>query len=287
MRYIEWQDWMAVGIPLIDADHKVLISLINQVHACIGDAQESSRLGDVLRALEEYTEHHFRREEKLAEEVGFPGLTAHKALHAHLTAQVREMVHRYEMVPGSTRAVDVQSFLERWLIDHVCRHDMAIKKYALGREDAEAVAATVGIADIRDNPTAGRIDWSALHILVVDDNSNFVALMETVLKGVGIGQVLTAKSAAEGLEILSREPIDIVLSDWQMVGPDGMDFTKSIRLSLDPLISNVGIMMVSGHGTEGFQQKALLSGADDFMIKPISIRELLQGLARIIDARRN
>ncbi len=287
MRYIEWQEWMATGVPLIDADHKVLISLINQVHGCIGDLQEASRLGDVLRALDDYTDHHFRREERLAEEVGFPGLAGHKALHAHLTAQVREMIHRYDMMPGSVRAVDVQSFLERWLIDHVCRHDVAIRKYALGREDAEAIAATAGITDIRDNSATQRFDWAALNVLVVDDNSNFVSLMETVLKGVGIGQVLTAKSAVEGFEILGRQPIDVVLTDWQMIGADGMDFAKSIRLSLDPLISNVGIMMVSGHGTEGFQQKAMLSGADDFMIKPISVRDLLQGLARIVNARRN
>lgn len=287
MAYIEWQDWMDVGIPLVDADHKLLVSLINHLHEGIGDAEEYSLLGSVLRSLEDYTDYHFQREERLQEEVGFPGLIEHKKLHAQLSSQVAEIRRRYDASRTSLRGVDVLVFLERWLIDHILNHDMGYRHFALGNAGAEAAAASIGMQHIRGAlPPAQPFVWGQLRVLVVDDNANFLVLLETILRGVGIGLVRTATNAARGLELVEQEPFDVVISDWLMGGMDGVEFAATLRSSRDPLISNLPVLMVSGRGDGSLQGKALEAGVDDFIEKPISARDLLGKLARVITIRR-
>jgi len=286
MAYIEWQDWMTIGIPLVDADHKVLISLINQVHSCLATDDAYANLGSVLRALDDYTDYHFQREERLLEEVAYPNLTDHKALHSKLSDQVREIIRRYEGSQTSVRAIDILSFLEHWLTEHILNHDMAYRRFALGNEMAEQLAATVGMGDVRGNAPARPFDWNSLRVLVVDDNPNFLALLETILSGVGIGYVQVAHSAADGLEMLATRAVDAVVSDWHMAGMNGVDFAVAIRQSLDPIISNVAILMVSGRGDEQLRDKAVAAGIDEFLEKPISARELLLTLARVVTEKR-
>lgn len=286
MAYIEWQEWMRIGVPMVDADHKVLISLINQVHSCISSDEEYANLASVLRALGDYTDYHFQREEKLQEEIDYPALAGHKDLHEKLSEQVREIIRRYEAARGSVRAVDILTFLEHWLTDHILNHDMAYRRYAVGQDQAALIASTVGMGHVRGATPPRSFDWNSLRVLVVDDNPNFLTLMETILSGVGVGYVKLVRSAAEGLAFLACQPVDAVISDWYMAGMDGVEFVVTMRMSVDPIIANVAILMVSGRGDEEVRGKATAAGADEFLEKPLSARDLLLTLARVVAARR-
>jgi len=287
MAYIEWQDCMETGIPLVDADHKILVSLINQVHACIGGVDEYGALGSILRVLADYTDYHFQREEALQEECGYPGYQAHKALHARLTEQVREILRRFEAAPGSVRAQDIQKFLEDWLVDHILRHDMPYTRFARGNQAAYDAAEAVSIANLRGSSKGGgQIDWSTFRVLVVDDNAHFRILMETVLSGVGVGIVKTEETALKGLELLGRQPFDLVITDWWMEGVNGVEFVDRVRNSLDPIVSNVGIIMVTARCTDEVRAQAKAAGVDDFLEKPVSARDLLQSVQRAMAAHR-
>ncbi len=286
MAYIEWQDCMATGIPPVDNDHKTLVSLINQVHSCIGSPDEYGSLGSLLLVLADYTDYHFRREERLQEEAGYPGLEAHKTLHTRLTGQVREMIRRFETTPGSVRARDLQKFLEDWLVDHILRHDMPYTRFVLGNQAAYDAAEAVSISQLRGGAPAAREDWDSMRVLVVDDNTHFRILMETVLSGVGVGIVKTAESAALGYELLARQPFDLVITDWWMAGVNGVEFVNRLRSSLDPIVANVGIIMVTARCTEDVRAQAQAAGVDDFLAKPVSARELLQAVSRTVSAHR-
>lgn len=286
MAYIEWQDCMETGIPMVDADHKTLVSLINQVHACIGGVDEYGALGSILRVLVDYTDYHFKREETLQEESGYPGFAAHKALHAKLTEQVQEVLRRFEAAPGSVRAQDIQKFLEDWLVDHILRHDMPYTRFVLGNQAAYDAAEAIGIADLRGVARGGQIDWSTFRVLVVDDNTHFRILMETVLSGVGVGIVKTEDNALKGLELMSRQPFDLVITDWWMEGVNGVEFVDRVRNSMDPIVANVGIIMVTARCTDEVRAQARAAGVDDFLEKPVSARDLLQSVQRAMAARR-
>ncbi|HVI50439.1 MAG TPA: bacteriohemerythrin [Candidatus Sulfotelmatobacter sp.] len=286
MAYIEWQERMETGIPLVDADHKTLVSLINQVHACIGGLDEYGALGSILKVLADYTDYHFKREEALMAEAGYPGLDVHKALHSRLTEQVREVLRRFEAAPGSVRAQDIQKFLEDWLVDHILRHDMPYTRFALGNQAAYDAAEAVNIADLRGSSKSGQIDWSTFRVLVVDDNAHFRILMETVLSGVGVGIVKTEDNALKGLDLLGRQPFDLVITDWWMDGVNGVEFVDRVRSSLDPIMANVGIIMVTARCTDDVRAQARAAGVDDFLEKPVSARDLLQSVQRAMAARR-
>ena len=65
MPVIQWSNQYSVGIDLLDADHKVLISLINQIDEAIRSSEPVELVRRVLDALLDYTDYHFSREEAL------------------------------------------------------------------------------------------------------------------------------------------------------------------------------------------------------------------------------
>lgn len=100
---------------MIDADHQLLVSLINQLDDAMSSGAGADTVGSVLNVLIEYTETHFGREELLMEKGGYPELPPHKREHAKLTAQVRAIADRYNN--GDVECVDaeVMEFLKNWL----------------------------------------------------------------------------------------------------------------------------------------------------------------------------
>lgn len=129
MALITWKDSYSVGVDLIDNDHKLLVSLINQ----LGDATEGGQgrdvVGSVLNVLIEYTEGHFGREELLMEKGGYPDLAAHREHHRALTTTVREMVAQYR--DGTAQALDrdILDFLQSWLTGHILGVDMEYRPF--------------------------------------------------------------------------------------------------------------------------------------------------------------
>ena len=83
MSYVTWQNWMSVGVPLVDSDHQVLVSLINQVHSCMESGQEYTVLASVLHSLADYTDYHFSEEEKLIRQWALHGTHGAPHLQAH------------------------------------------------------------------------------------------------------------------------------------------------------------------------------------------------------------
>lgn len=134
MSLITWQDSYSVGVPLIDNDHKLLVSLINQLDDAIKGGQGRDVVGSVLNVLEEYTRGHFGREEILMRKAGYPDLPPHKREHEKLAAQVREIVARYAAGDDSHIDDELLQFLKSWLTGHILGVDM---KYAPYLKDVE------------------------------------------------------------------------------------------------------------------------------------------------------
>ncbi|OFX11181.1 MAG: hypothetical protein A2516_09390 [Alphaproteobacteria bacterium RIFOXYD12_FULL_60_8] len=132
MPLIEWRDSYGVGVDLIDADHKLLVSLINQLYEAHEDGQGTEMVGSALNVLIEYTETHFSREELLLEKGAYPELAEHREEHRRLTQKVRDITERYNA--GDTAVCDdaLIVFLKDWLTDHILGVDMKYKSYVQG-----------------------------------------------------------------------------------------------------------------------------------------------------------
>lgn len=125
-KLITWSDRYSVGIPRIDAQHQRLVDLINELHAAMLAGQGSAALGKILDGLVAYTLSHFTTEEALMKGAAYPGYGQHKAEHDKLTAQAK-LLQEKARTANATLTLDVATFLQRWLIDHIADLD---KKYS-------------------------------------------------------------------------------------------------------------------------------------------------------------
>ncbi|MFN2127908.1 MAG: response regulator transcription factor [Anaerolineales bacterium] len=116
-------------------------------------------------------------------------------------------------------------------------------------------------------------------ILVVDDEEHYLRLMEFNLSTEGY-QVIKAKNGVEAIDIVAQQKPDLVLLDIRMPVLDGFRTCERIRS-----FSNIPIIIVTAIGHEKDRIRGLDLGADDYIIKPFSINELLARVRSVL--RRN
>ena len=118
------------------------------------------------------------------------------------------------------------------------------------------------------------------HILLVEDNELNSEIATEILTEYGF-IVDTAENGAEALEKVSTSKpgtYDLVLMDVQMPVMNGYEATKCIRKLKDPALANISILAMTANAFDEDRKKALESGMDGFLSKPILIKELVQAL---------
>lgn len=108
-------------------------------------------------------------------------------------------------------------------------------------------------------------------VLVVEDESSIREMIQFSLHRSGF-DVTVAANAREALTAISERRPDIILMDWMMPGISGLDLTR--RLRRDPVTADIPIIMLTAKVTENDKVAGLEGGADDYVIKPFSPREL-------------
>lgn len=116
-------------------------------------------------------------------------------------------------------------------------------------------------------------------ILVVEDEESFIEALDFMLSKEGF-EVLQAQDGITGLELFQREGADLVLLDVMLPGMSGTDVCRAIRND-----SAVPIIMVSAKDTEIDKVVGLELGADDYVTKPFSTRELLARIRAVLRRR--
>src|SRR5687767_8686756 len=115
-----------------------------------------------------------------------------------------------------------------------------------------------------------------LRVLIVDDDTRLFELLESYLEPNGVRSVHAA-DGKRGLEALSNSVFDAVLLDVMMPGLDGLNVLKKIREK-----SRVPVIMLTAKGDETDRVVGLELGADDYLAKPFSPRELLARLRAVL-----
>jgi hemerythrin-like metal-binding protein len=121
--FMPWKSSYSVGEHSIDAQHKQIIELINDLHRVLNSQQEGSRarIKAVLDQLVHYTVTHFQHEEQVMLECGYPDLNNHKAIHSQLKRRTVAMCAHLEALTER----DVLSYLRDWWSGHILEHDKA------------------------------------------------------------------------------------------------------------------------------------------------------------------
>lgn len=120
---------------------------------------------------------------------------------------------------------------------------------------------------------------SSEKILVVDDEDHIVELISYNLINAGYS-VITANNGLDAVKIAKEENPNLILLDLMIPGLDGYDVCKAIRS--DGGTKNISIIMLTAKGEELDKILGLELGADDYITKPFSIRELLARIKAIL-----
>ncbi len=112
----------------------------------------------------------------------------------------------------------------------------------------------------------------AKRVLVVDDEPNIVLSLEFLMRRAGF-EVEVARDGAEALEALAGTPPDLLLLDVMMPELDGFEVCERIRRQ--PAWQATKIVMLTARGRDVERQRGLALGADAYVTKPFSTRELV------------
>ena len=116
-------------------------------------------------------------------------------------------------------------------------------------------------------------------ILVVDDDPFILRLLEIELRASGF-EVRTASDGAEGLARALQERPDLVLADVMMPNVDGFELTR--RLRADPRTAGVPVIMLTARALSADKVEGLAAGADDYLVKPFDVAELVARIRGVI-----
>lgn len=122
------------------------------------------------------------------------------------------------------------------------------------------------------------------NILIVDDEQAIRQMLGFALAGDGY-HCIEAGNVVEAQATLSQQRPDLILLDWMLPGISGIDFAR--RLKRDPKMTQIPIIMLTAKGEETDKIKGLDSGADDYITKPFSTRELLARVRAILRRSQN
>jgi len=126
---------------------------------------------------------------------------------------------------------------------------------------------------------------SRFRILLVEPNPELARVLADYLQGCDLG-VIKAPDAQQGLDLARRERPDLVLSETELSGADGLALVRALRVEVD--IRATPFILMSSDSSPEDRLASLDSGADDCILKPFSMRELVFRCQRhISNHRRN
>jgi two-component system, NtrC family, response regulator HydG len=115
------------------------------------------------------------------------------------------------------------------------------------------------------------------HILIVDDNA---LTCEVIQRNLALSDynIFSANSVTEAIQILTRQEIDLVITDYKMPKHSGLELIKYIRDHLH----GICIIMLTGYGSINSAVSAMKEGADEYITKPFTDQELLDAVKKMI-----
>jgi two-component system cell cycle response regulator DivK len=118
-------------------------------------------------------------------------------------------------------------------------------------------------------------------ILVVEDNADNRVLIMDVLDSMNY-EVIIATDGEEGVKKANAERPDLILMDISLPQMDGLTATRRIKAT--PELQHIPIIALTAHAMVGDRERALAAGCDDYVSKPIDLRELANKLTRYLQA---
>lgn len=118
-------------------------------------------------------------------------------------------------------------------------------------------------------------------ILIVEDEPDVLLLLENRVRGAG-HDVQSASDGERGLELALAENPDLIILDWMMPKLDGIEVLE--RLRADEVGGGIKVLMLTARSQQNDVDRAFAAGANDYIVKPFSSRELVERIATLLEA---
>jgi len=128
--YIAWNDSYCIGIPIIDEQHRSIVSIINSIHYFVEKHRELDVLESIINMMLQYTVIHFTTEEAMLKEAGYPSIEEHIQLHKQLIKQLKAVSQE------ATQDCDVEpllKLLKAWWLNHINHEDRKYVPFVTGK----------------------------------------------------------------------------------------------------------------------------------------------------------
>jgi two-component system, OmpR family, phosphate regulon response regulator PhoB len=119
----------------------------------------------------------------------------------------------------------------------------------------------------------------SVRILIVEDEESLTTLLRYNLEAAGYAVETVARGDEAELRITEEAP-DLVLLDWMVPGVSGVELCRRIRARRDG--ARLPIIMLTARGEEADRVRGLATGADDYIVKPFSVPELLARVSALL-----
>jgi hypothetical protein len=119
--------------------------------------------------------------------------------------------------------------------------------------------------------------------LVVDDFEPMLKVTANQLRLMGVNSVVTARNGAEALRLLRKQPVDMVLSDWNMPLMTGLELLRAVRA--DASLARLPFIMITAEADRHHIQDAIASGVSDLLVKPYTAERLATRIEKALTSR--
>ncbi len=121
---------------------------------------------------------------------------------------------------------------------------------------------------------------TSIRILIVDDFATMRRILKNILKQLGFKNILEADDGTTALEVLEKQEIDLIISDWNMPKMTGLELLKRVRVS--EKYKRAPFLMVTAEAQKQNVIEAVQAGVSNYVVKPFTAEAISDKLEKIL-----
>ena len=121
---------------------------------------------------------------------------------------------------------------------------------------------------------------AALKVLVVDDQNSVRQMTRMILEQIGVRLIHEAENGVGAMETASLQPLDLIISDFNMPEMDGLGLLRAVRGH--PASRKVPFILLTGRGDRELVVKAAQAGANNYLVKPFTAEILREKIEQVM-----
>ncbi len=129
-------------------------------------------------------------------------------------------------------------------------------------------------------------NYGRLKLLFVDDAAHTRLMLREMLRNTKWSHAEYADCVAAAFDAIRANPPDIVFTDWNMPGQNGLDLIHDIRERLDSPDPLLPVILLTAAGDAEHVMSASKAGASGFLVKPISMSRIIEGVTKVVTQQR-